>query len=207
MRIGIFGGSFNPPHRAHLALARAALDSGRIDRVLFVPAASPPHKKTPSEADAPTRLEMTRILCGDDPRLAVDGLELGRAGPSFTVDTIRQLCAETPGNVYRLIIGSDMALSFGSWREPGVILELAPPLVAERPGSPLPENDLPYPGLTREQTAVLRAGRFAMDPVDLSSTMVRELLAGGIDDDVALRYLTPEVLRFIRERRLYTRPT
>ncbi|MDR1611987.1 MAG: nicotinate (nicotinamide) nucleotide adenylyltransferase [Planctomycetota bacterium] len=206
MRSGILGGSFNPPHRAHLALARAALDTRRIDRVVFIPAALPPHKKKPAETDAPTRLAMTRILCAGDPRLAVDGLELDRSGPSFSADTARQLKADHPGDEYRLIIGSDMALSFGSWREPAVILDLAPPLVAERPGSPLPENGLPFPGLTPEQTGVLRSGRFFMAPIDLSSTMIRELLARGIDDREALRYLTPGVLRFIRKNRLYESP-
>ncbi|MDR0362180.1 MAG: nicotinate (nicotinamide) nucleotide adenylyltransferase [Planctomycetota bacterium] len=203
MRIGVLGGSFNPPHRGHLALARAALATGRLDQVVFIPAASPPHKKAPSEADAPTRLEMTRLLCGGDPRLSVDGLELERAGPSFTVDTIRRLRAVRPNDSHRLIVGSDMALSFGIWRGPGEILELAPPLVAERPGAPLPDDDAPFPGLTNEETAVLRAGRFPMEPVDINSTMIRELFRNDAEDDEMLRLLTPEVLRFIRARGLY----
>ncbi|MCC8180783.1 MAG: nicotinate-nicotinamide nucleotide adenylyltransferase, partial [Planctomycetes bacterium] len=87
MTVGILGGSFNPPHRGHLALARTVLDQGLVDEVVLIPAASPPHKP-PLQADAPTRLAMSRLLAQEDARLAVSDIELHRAGPSFTVDTV-----------------------------------------------------------------------------------------------------------------------
>lgn len=202
--IGILGGSFNPPHRGHLALARTVLELALAEEVVLVPAAMPPHKAPPREADPPTRLAMARLLAAEDPRLSVDDLELRRAGPSYSVDTVRQLAAAHPENRYRLIIGSDMAASFASWREYRELLRLAPPLVAERPDSILsgtPEEM--FAGMKPEECAILFRGRFAMRPVDMSSTKIRELLRRGADDDALRPFLTPAILAFIRERDLY----
>lgn len=210
MKIGLLGGSFNPPHRGHLALARTVLNLGLAERVCLVPAAIPPHKAAPSQADAPTRLAMTRLLAGEDDRILVDDLELHRQGKSYTIDTLRELYAAHPGNAYRLIIGSDLAKTFATWRDYGEILRLAPPLVAERPDSPFRAGDgdggrggADYPGLPPEAVRILEAGRFDMPPEDVSSTLVRELLDGGADDARLLPYLTPSVLAFIREHGLY----
>ncbi|MDR1520671.1 MAG: nicotinate (nicotinamide) nucleotide adenylyltransferase [Planctomycetota bacterium] len=204
MLIGVLGGSFNPPHRGHLALARAALDLGLIETVVFIPAAVPPHKTAPVEADPATRLHMTELLAADDPRLSVDGIELSRPGPSYSIDTIRQLTAGQPENRYRLIIGSDMARTFASWRDFRQLLRLAPPLVAERPAVPLSgPAETPYPGMTRAEAASLSAGRFAMRPVDTSSTGARRLLLEGAPESELLRHLTRPVLDFIRQKKLY----
>ncbi|MDR3078141.1 MAG: nicotinate (nicotinamide) nucleotide adenylyltransferase [Planctomycetota bacterium] len=204
MRIGILGGSFNPPHRGHLALARAVLNQGLAEGVLLVPAAVPPHKEAPRQADAPTRLRMTELLAAEDSRLSVDGLELARSGPSFSIDTVRELAAAHPDNCYRLIIGSDLAVMFAAWRDFRELLRLAPPLVAERPGVPLsgPAERL-YPGLAPDEAARLAAGRFPMPPVDVSSTQVRQLLAEGADEAKLLSRLTRPVYDFIRARGLY----
>ena len=204
MVTGILGGSFNPPHRGHLALARTVLDLGLAESVVLIPAAQPPHKATPTEADAATRLAMARLLASEDQRLTVDGLELDRRGPSYTVDTVRELSARNPDRQYRLIIGSDMAKSFATWRDYRELLRLAPPLVAERPDSLFagsPEDN--YPGMTLPEIAVMQSGRFAMTPVDISSTMVRKLLAEGADDERLLTCLTVPVLEFIRAKKLY----
>lgn len=207
MRTGILGGSFNPPHRGHLALARSVLDQGLADQVVLVPAAAPPHKKTPSEADAPTRLEMASLLAGEDDRIFVDDLELRRVGPSYTIDTLRELSAKHPDDSFRLIIGSDMAKIFATWREYRSILELAPPLVAERPDSLFSGDGAEtYPGLAPDERAVLERGRFHMDPVDISSTKVRALLEAGAEDAELLDYLTAPVLGFIRRWGLYSVP-
>lgn len=202
--IGILGGSFNPPHRGHLALARTVLAAGLAEAVVLVPAATPPHKTPPREADPPTRLAMTELLAAEDARMSVDDVELRRAGPSYSVDTVRHFAAAHPENRYRLIIGSDMAASFASWREYRELLRLASPLVAERPDSALsgtPEEM--FPNMREEERAVLLRGRFAMQPVDISSTRVRELLQRGADNDALLPFLTPSVLAFIRANSLY----
>lgn len=201
MVTGILGSSFNPPHRGHLKLAQTVLDKGLADRVCLVPTAIPPHK-TAALVGAPERLEMARLLAAGDPRMSVDPIELEREGKSFTIDTIRQLLARHPGHAYRLVIGSDQARAFASWREYRELLRLAPPLVAERPDAPFTGVD-DYVGLTGDEAAVLRAGRFDMPPVDVSSTAVRRLVAEGADDRTLLRYLTPEILAFVRTRGLY----
>lgn len=202
MLVGILGGSFNPPHRGHLKLAQTVLDFGLTDQVCLVPAATPPHKAAPAQ-DAETRLEMTRLLAGEDSRLCVDPIELEREGPSFTIDTLRQLQAMHPDNAYRLIIGSDLAKTFATWRNYRDILRIAPPLVAERPDAPF-QGQGDYAGMSEEEAGVLRAGRFDMPPVDVSSTVVRRLVEEGADDAVLLQYLTSGVLAFVRRHCLYS---
>lgn len=199
---GILGGTFNPPHRGHLALARTVLDLGLARTVLLIPAAIPPHKTVAGQADARTRLAMAKLLASEDDRIEVDDLELWREGPSYTVDTLRQLRRGNPGRPYRLIIGSDMAKTFATWREYHEVLGLAPPLVAERPDFVFGGAE-DFAGLSTEDKRILVAGRFAMRPVDVSSTKVRALLGGGAGDDEVLRYITRPVLDFIRERGLY----
>lgn len=207
MTIGILGGSFNPPHRGHLALARAALDSGLADRVTLIPAAVPPHKSVPAEADAATRLAMTRLLADEDNRLDVDDLELRRSGPSYTIDTVGALISANPGHRYRLIIGSDMAKMFSLWREYRELLRLAPPLTAQRPDFVLAGGlSEMFPGMTSEEAEIMKQGMFPMPPVDINSTAARELLAAGADDAAVLAYLTRPVLDFIRKNRLYCNP-
>lgn len=205
MRVGILGGSFNPPHRGHLALARTVLDRGLADSVLLVPAATPPHKVLSGGVDAVSRLAMTELLAGEDSRLDVDGIELDREGVSYTVDTLRQLAAANPGAEYRLVIGSDMAKTFASWREYREILRRAPPLVAERPDFPFDDDNWEdeFIGMPPEDARVLAAGRFAMPPVDVSSTVVRRLFRDGAEDGELLRCLTAPVLAYAREHRLY----
>ncbi|MDR1744642.1 MAG: nicotinate (nicotinamide) nucleotide adenylyltransferase [Planctomycetota bacterium] len=202
MRVGILGGSFNPPHRGHLALAQTVLDAGLADRVRLIPAATPPHKIVSGGVDAPSRLAMTRLLAREDGRIDVDDIELERAGLSYTIDTLRELIAENPGTAYRLIIGSDLAKTFATWREYREILRLAPPLVAERPDDPF-RGDEEYPGMAPGDLRTLAAGRFDMRPVDVSSTKIRRLVAEGAGDATLSAYLTAPVLAFVRERRLY----
>ncbi|MCD8349632.1 MAG: nicotinate (nicotinamide) nucleotide adenylyltransferase [Planctomycetaceae bacterium] len=204
--VGILGGSFNPPHRGHLKLAQTVLDLGLTDQVCLLPAAQPPHKATPSQADASVRLTMTRLLAEEDSRLCVDPIELEREGKSYTIETLHRLMNANPGNQYRLVIGSDLAKTFATWRGYRDILRLAPPLVAERPDDPF-RGVGDYAGMTDEEADILRQGRFTMSPMDVSSTVVRNLLADGADDDVLLRYLTHGVLAFIREQGLYVGPS
>ena len=204
MTVGILGGSFNPPHRGHLALARAVLDLGLAERVLLIPAAAPPHKMTPREAGPTVRLAMAELLAAEDLRLAADDLELRRAGPSFSIDTVRQLVAANPGVRYRLILGSDLAKSFATWREYRELLRLARPLVAERPDYVFSGRDgNEFAGMTEEEIGTMLSGRFEMPPVDVSSTKIRLLLEAGTEDAEMLGYLTAPVLRFIRESGLY----
>ena len=190
MATGILGGTFDPPHRGHLALARAALASGNVDRVIFIPAHAPPHKQRPDISPAPVRLAMTRLLADENPRLSVDPLELERGGPSFTIDTVRTLRGRNSSETFRLLVGLDMAVTLHEWREAEELLRLAPPLVVFRPGAEWP------PDLSME--------RLEMTEMDVSSTAIRNAVRSG-DNAFLERWLTPLVLAFVRERGLYIR--
>lgn len=200
MRVGILGGSFNPPHRGHLALARAPLELGLVDRVRLIPAAVPPHKALPDETPE-LRLAMTKLLAEEDARLDVDDIELRRTGPSFTADTLRGLRGRHPGHEFRLIIGSDMAKTFSTWRAYREILFAAPPLIAERPDYLLTGDE--YRNLLPDEAEIMARGRFPMPHIDVNSTLVRRLLADGAGDGELLPLLTRPVLDFIRRNALY----
>lgn len=190
-RRGVFGGSFNPPHVGHLAVAEAAADALGLDRVLWVPAATPPHKQAdPTLASAADRLAMTaRAVAGND-RFAVSDLEIARAGVSYTVDTLRALRADDPDAQFWLILGGDSLAAFDTWREPEAIVGLARLAVYARPGAP---------------ARVPERWRAAVDVVDaptldLSSTQLRARIADGR----TVRYLVPDAVRdYVAERGLY----
>jgi nicotinate-nucleotide adenylyltransferase len=125
---------FNPPHAGHVELARVALRELGLARVLMTPAAVPPHKPVIWDPGAEHRVQMCRIAGRDDPLIEVCTLELERPGPSYTVDTLRSIHANHPDEQLELILGADIAVTLGSWREPHEILSLARVAVAEREG-------------------------------------------------------------------------
>jgi len=181
-RIGVFGGTFDPVHVGHLAIANAALDELDLDRVYFVPARRSPLKQDGPVASAEDRLAMLSAAIAGEPRFRVSGIELDRKGPSFTVDTLETLRAE--GELF-LILGSDAYADFERWREPARIRALATVVLAARPGAP----NAP-------------AGVRVLDSplMDISSRELRARAARGR----SLRYLVPEAaLRYIEEHRLY----
>jgi nicotinate-nucleotide adenylyltransferase len=132
-RVAVFGGSFNPIHYGHLLLADEVLDLLGLDRVLFVPAAAPPHKAAAQLAPAADRFEMVRVSIADHPRFAVSDLELRRPGPSYTVDTLEALAAA--GDALFYLVGSETFLDLLTWREPRRIAQLARLVVIPRAGS------------------------------------------------------------------------
>ena len=183
-RIGIYGGSFDPIHVGHLAIARAAFESGKLDRVIFIPARQSPLKKEAPGASAEDRLAMLEAAVRDEPRFVVSRLELERAGPSYTVDTLEALKSE--GELF-LILGSDALADLSRWRSPDRVRQLAKILVARRPGAP-------------EVDPSLGAGTFDAPRLDLSSRELRARVGRGL----SLRYLVPdEVWRHIERRGLY----
>jgi nicotinate-nucleotide adenylyltransferase len=191
MRLGILGGTFNPPHIGHLVCAQEAYDQLGLDRVLLMPAGVPPHKHVPSDLGAEARFELCRLAIGDDERLAVSRLELDRPGRSYTVDTLRALHDESPQDQLTFIVGGDMARSLPSWHEPEQVLELATLAVAERAGSEREEIRGELRGLGgRDPVAAERVRFFEMPRVDVSSSLVRERLATGRP----IRYLVPDAV-------------
>ncbi len=132
-RLGILGGSFDPPHVAHLAIASEACHELALERVLFVPAAAPPHKGSGGLTSASVRLEMTSLAIDDDLRFTASGIEIER-GLIYTVDTLRALNERYPGHDLVFIMGSDSLLQLAAWHEPEELLSLCSLAVAPRPG-------------------------------------------------------------------------
>jgi nicotinate-nucleotide adenylyltransferase len=197
-RIGILGGMFNPPHAGHIALARSAASELGLQRVLLMPVLVPPHKPAKWDPGAEHRLHMCRLAVQGDPHLGVSTLELERPGPSYTVDTLRSIHASNPDADLTLIVGADMALTLGSWREPNEILRLARLAVAERDGSARRRVlDALAPLGGEDRTVFLE-----MAPHDVSSSVVRRRLTAGepIEEMVGA-----EVAGYIAEHELYGR--
>jgi nicotinate-nucleotide adenylyltransferase len=196
--IGILGGTFNPPHVAHLVCASEARWQLSLDEVLLVPAGVPPHKPMTEDPGIEHRLAMCRLAArGHEDWLGVSELEAQGGGPSYTVDTLRQIHASQPGDHLTFIVGGDMAWSLPAWREPDAILELASVAVAERAGARREE--------VRERLAALRGGETVtyidVPRMDISSAALRQRVRSG----QPITYLVPDpVSNYIEERRLYT---
>ena len=183
-RIGILGGSFNPPHLGHLVMAQEAHSQLGLDRVVLMPVATPPHKRLHDDPGPAERLELCRIAVAKDERLAVSSLEIDRGGPSYTVDTLREIHASSPGDDLTFIVGGDMAQSLPAWREPEAVLELATLAVAEREGiarRDIAERLGPLAGADRIRF-------FDMPRIDISSSEVRR----RVRDGRPIRYLVPD---------------
>jgi nicotinate-nucleotide adenylyltransferase len=194
--IGILGGTFNPPHRAHLVCARRALEVLGLDRVELMPALLPPHKAPGEDPGAEHRLAMCRLAVAGCEGVGVSRLELEREGPSYTVDTLRALHAAEPEDQLTFIVGGDMARSLPTWREPETILELARLAVAERG----PADREAIIAALRDLPGAERTRFLDMAPMDVSSSLVRERAAAGEPIDALVE---PAVGAYIAEHGLY----
>ncbi len=188
MRIGILGGTFNPPHLGHLVCAQEAKLQLGLDRVVLIPAGMPPHKDVPEEPGVEHRLAMCRAAIADDTeRFEVSDVEAQREGPSYMVDTLTLLRSQMLDSDLFLIVGADVAAGFPRWREPSQVLSMATLAVAGRPGTDraaIEEALAKVDGC--EKTCF-----FDMPEIGVSSTMIRERVRNGI----ATRYLTPDSVR------------
>src|SRR5262245_29724743 len=133
MRLGVFGGTFDPVHLGHLILAEQCREQARLDQVQFVPAAVPPHKRDKELTSFGQRVEMLALAIAGQPAFRIDELEKNRTGPSYTVDTLTQLHAARPGDEFFFILGADSVRDLPIWYQPRRILELATLLVVARP--------------------------------------------------------------------------
>jgi nicotinate-nucleotide adenylyltransferase len=173
--LGILGGTFNPPHLGHLAIARHARSELSLQRVALVPARVPPHKPIERDPGSARRLEMCRLLVARQEGLAVCALETERDGPSYTVDTLNALHASHPQAELTLILGADIASTLPAWREPRRLLELASLAVAARPGTDRREVlDALQPLGPSVRVEFLRAPE-----IDVSSSQARERTLAG----------------------------
>jgi nicotinate-nucleotide adenylyltransferase len=196
MRIGIFGGTFDPPHVGHLLAANDAIDALALDRIVFIPAAEQPLKAGAIVASAHDRFVMVGLAIGTDPRFSVDPVEIDRGGLSFTVDTLRVLrerWREDRELALFLLLGEDVVATLPKWREPGALAALAELAILTR-GGRSPE---------RPVVAELQHGTVRTVPtrrVDVSSTEIRERVGAGKS---ILGFVPESVAEYIDERRLY----
>lgn len=189
----VLGGSFDPVHNGHLALAGRVLDDGLADRLHLIPAARNPFKDS-CVARPEDRLDMVRLAFAGRDDIVVEDLELRRAGPSFTVDTLEALAARHEGDRLRLVCGADNLAGFGAWKDPDRLLALADLVVFSRPGAPV--QDLPL-GLAGDRVHLVSDFHH-----EVSSTRIRAMLAAGQPVE---RLVPADVITYIETHRLYHR--
>jgi nicotinate-nucleotide adenylyltransferase len=196
-RLGILGGTFNPPHVAHLVCASEARWQLELDRVLLVPTGVPPHKPMDDDPGAPHRLEMCRRSIGPHGDwLCVLAIEIDRPGPSYTVDTLREIHARRPGDELTFIVGGDMAWSLPTWHEPEEILRLASMAVAERAGARREEVRARLANMPGSE----RISYIDVPRLDISSSALRRRVRDGERID----FLVPDAVgAYIEQEGLY----
>jgi nicotinate-nucleotide adenylyltransferase len=195
MRIGILGGTFDPPHLGHLEFARAAMDSLKLDEVLFLPASRNP-LKTMRSSPAKQRLEMVEAMIKPEPKMAVSDIEISRGGPSYMVETLMELQIVKPAD-YWLLLGDDALKLFHKWKNPHKVLKLCRLAVALRPPTTELDAMVRLPDEMRERVDIV-----PMKPVDMSATELRDRIMKGAGSVVA-PFLSPAVLNYIKQNRLY----
>jgi nicotinate-nucleotide adenylyltransferase len=200
MRLGVFGGTFDPVHTGHLILAEQCREQGRLDRVLFIPAARPPHKQETPLTPFHLRVEMLELSVAGQPAFQIDELEKDRPGPSFTVHTLEELRRRQPADEFFLLLGSDTLHDLKHWYQPERIAELAGFLVVMRPDWPaFSEEDLAA-SLKLRDRAALRYHLIRTPLIDISSRDIRRRVGEGR----SIRYLLPRgVEAYIHDKQLY----
>lgn len=193
MRVGLYGGRFDPPHLGHLLAAEGAREALRLDAVWFLPTGDPPHKA--AVAAAPHRLAMTRLATSDHPGFAVDDVEADRAGGTYALDTIEILSARHPEARFWYLIGADAFAEIASWHRAEELVRRVPMAVLPRPDARATPPGPPFADA---------ATRLDTVPFGVSSTLVRERVAAGR----SLRYLVPPpVVEYLHRHGLYARGT
>lgn len=195
MRIGIFGGAFDPPHVAHLALVQAALHQLALDSLRIFPTGQAWHKAR-NLSSAEHRLAMVRLAFGELPRVVVDTREIDRDGPTYTVETLRELCGEYPGAELVLIVGTDQARDFTRWHEWREILAMATISIANRAQSAT-SSATPIPWQSEPGA---RVEHIVMAPMETNSTDIRQRAAAGLPTSPLV---SGPVARYIAQHHLY----
>jgi nicotinate-nucleotide adenylyltransferase len=200
MRLGIYGGSFDPVHYGHLLLAEICREQCQLDEVWFVPAALPPHKQHRVITPAKLRLEMLQLAIGGSQGLLASTVEVDRGGVSYTVDTLLEIQHQQPTAQMFLLMGADSLYDLPSWREPDRICELAIPIVVRRAGAPTPDLSQLSSLMAPDRLAEAIRNQVAMPIIDLSSSDLRQRVAAG----QSIRFRTPRAVeKFIETHGLY----
>ena len=200
MRLGIFGGSFDPVHYGHLILAELCRERCRLDQVWFMPAATPPHKRQKRMAEPRERVEMLELAIGGHSAFRVSSHEIDRGGLSYTVDTLRQIHVERPDDELFFLLGGDSLHDLASWREPSEICGLATLVAVRRAGSPEPDFGSLSPFVARDRLRQMEEHVVDMPRIDLASRDLRRRVA----TERSIRYQTPRAVeRYIETAGLY----
>ena len=201
MRLGIFGGTFDPGHFGHLALAEECLAVAGLDEVWLVPAASPPHKGGKKLSRFDQRKEMLELAIAGNEKFKVEPMEADRPGPSFTIDTLDEIHKRKPNDELFLIIGGDSALEFSTWKDPAKIASLATIMVRIRPGVIMPTEQEFISQLGKELGVQSKVIFVAGPPyLDVSSSLLKE----RVSNNKSVRYLLPRAVEvYIQQKKLY----
>ncbi|MCS7003083.1 MAG: nicotinate-nucleotide adenylyltransferase, partial [Dehalococcoidia bacterium] len=196
-RLGVFGGTFDPPHLGHLIVAEAAREALRLDHVLFVPAGDPWHRRHIAVTAAPHRVAMTRLAIADNPAFSCSTIDVDRADPTYSVDTLRLVRQRYPDARLVFLMGQDALAQIGDWAQPAAIAELAEIVGLARPDAPTPD----WTALeTRIPHARSRVRLLATPLIGVSATLIRARIAAG----QSVRYLVPSAVEaYIRAHSLY----
>jgi nicotinate-nucleotide adenylyltransferase len=178
VKLGLFGGTFDPPHIGHLIVAQDAIAALHLDRVIFIPAGSPPHKRDRPVTAGGTRAAMLEAAVRDDPRFEVDRIEIERSGPSYSVDTAEALHARHPAADLFFLVGADQFREFRTWREPERLAGLVKVAIMSRKG---------VPPVADADIGTFGARYIEVTGIDISSTDIRRRQAAG----TSIRYLVP----------------
>ena len=198
MRIGVFGGTFDPIHYGHLLLAETCRETLRLDQVRFIPAASPPHKQDHQISDGHARADMLQLAVSGYTEFVVDRRELKRKGPSFTVDTLTEFSTEFPDAELYFLVGADSLRDLLTWREPERITQLATLVACNRPGLPVLDHDQISTWVGPELSH--RIETVQIPGTDISASELRD----RVRTNRSLRFLTPRAVEaFVIEHRLY----
>ena len=198
IRIGIYGGTFSPPHNGHIAAAKAFMEQMWLDFLYVIPTATPPHKEMDVPVDAAHRLEMCRLAFSGVEGVYVSDMEMRRGGRSYTVDTLRELTGED--RRLFLLCGTDMMLTLDQWREPEEIFKLSYPVYIRREKDALLDNMIVQKIADYNQKYGKVVRRIVTEPIELSSNLVREKLKNG--EDVS-SLIPASVEKYICDNHLY----
>ncbi len=200
MRLGLFGGSFDPIHLGHLMLAESAHEQCGLEQVWFLPAAVPPHKQDRQLTSGDNRVEMLELAIGGHSGFAVSSHEVDRGGVSYTVETLEHFSAQDPDGELFFIMGADMLADLPNWRQAATVCELATPIVACRAGDPEPDFGCLAGLVQPERIDQIRRHRIESPLIELSSTEIRHRVAEGS----SIRYRTPRAVeKYIETHGLY----
>jgi nicotinate-nucleotide adenylyltransferase len=200
MRLGLFGGTFDPVHYGHLLLAECCREQCQLDEVWFLPAATPPHKQSRPLTPAAQRIEMLQLAVGGHRPFQVCALEIERGGVSYTVDTLAELAQQEPGRELFFLLGADSLDDLPHWREPARLCQMAVPVAVCRPGAPEPNYDVLAPLVPPERLAEIRRHLVNMPQIGLSSREIRSRIAAG----ESIRFRTPRAVeKYIQSHELY----